>query len=304
MAERLIDVGDVAIWTESFGQPDGEPVLLIMGASVQSIYWPDEFIHELVRAGCFVIRFDNRDTGQSTSFDFSKASYTLDDMANDALGVLDAYSIRAAHIAGLSMGGMITQVLMMRHPDRVQTASLLMTSPLSGGAGDDTQSATQEHDVTLLAAQDLPGPNADWVAQAVAWQATEAHTREEKIAKRIASLRMMLGPDEVFDETAKTELATREYDRALDYDAQDNHPLAIAGSRPSDRREQLSQVHIPTLVVHGTDDPILPYPHGVALADTIPGANLYTLEGVGHDLAPRYLEPIAQQMIALQARIS
>lgn len=301
MAERVVNVDGVSIWTETFGDGAGIPMLLIMGASVQSIFWPDELIERLVQAGRFVIRFDNRDTGRSTCFDFAEHPYTLDDMALDAVGVLDAYGVEAAHVAGLSMGGMITQVMMIKHQQRLKSAALIMTSPLSGG-GSDTGQAGGESDVTLLAAEDLPGPDQAWVARATEWQTRIATTRGEKIQKRVDSLAMMLGPDEPFDEQTKRALATREYDRALNYDAQDNHPLAIAMSKPSDRRRLLAKVDVPTLVIHGTEDPILPYPHGVSLADTIPGAKFYSLDGVGHNLAERCLAEVANQLIELQDR--
>lgn len=299
MTERVVNVDGVSIWTEAFGDPSGEPVLLIMGASVQSIYWPDELIERLVKAGRYVVRFDNRDTGQSSSFTFAEDPYTLDDMAQDAIGVLDAYGIETAHVAGLSMGGMIAQVMMIKHRARLKTAALIMTSPLSGGGSQASQSEG-DSDVILLAAEDLPGPDPAWVARATQWQARVATTREEKIQKRVDSLAMMLGPSESFDEVSKRQLATREYDRALNYDAQENHPLAIATSEPSDRRGLLAQVDIPTLVIHGTDDPILPYPHGVSLANTIPEAQLFTLDGVGHDLVEHQVANVAAQLIELQ----
>ncbi len=303
MGERIVDVNGVSIWTESFGNPKDEPVLLIMGASVPCIYWRDEFIEQLVDANRFVIRFDNRDTGQSSSFDFSVDPYTLDDMAADATGVLDAYGLQSAHLAGLSMGGMICQLLMINHRARVKTAALLMTSPLSGDGGQGGQSA-DENEVTLLSAADLPGPDPVWVARATAWHATVANTREEKIQKRIDSLAMMVGPTEPFDVEDKRDLATREYDRALNYDANDNHAFAMAISQPGDRRPLLAQVDVPTLVVHGTDDPILPYPHGVALAETIPDAQLFTLTGVGHDLAERCLDDVVTRVIKLQSTVA
>lgn len=296
MGEKVVNLQDVSIWTESFGNATNVPVLLIMGASVQSIYWNDAFIEKLVAANRFVIRFDNRDTGKSSSFDFATHPYTLDDMTSDAIGVLDAYKLSAAHIVGLSMGGMISQLLMANYRDRVKTAGLFLTSPLSGAGG----SAEKDDEVTQLSAVDLPGPDAAWVARATTWQATVANTREEKIQKRVDSLAMMVGPKEPFDLNSKRALATREYDRATNYDANENHSLAIAISHPGDRRSLLKKVDVPTLVVHGTNDPILPYPHGVALAETIPGATLHTLEGVGHDFDERHFDDVTQRLLALQ----
>lgn len=133
MTERIIEANGITIWTESFGDPTDAPLLLIMGATAQGIYWPDDFCQALVEQSRFVIRYDNRDTGQSTCFDFATNPYTLDDLAADAIAVLDAYGIEQADIAGASMGGMITQTLMIQAPERVRSATLIMSSPLSGG---------------------------------------------------------------------------------------------------------------------------------------------------------------------------
>lgn len=296
MSERVVKANGVSIWTESFGPPDAEPVLLIMGASVQSIFWPEELIAGLVERGCFVIRYDNRDTGQSAAFDFSQDPYTLHDMALDAVGVLDAYGLDRANVCGLSMGGMIAQLLMLDHRERVKTAVLFMTSALSGSGG----SAADSGDPVLLGSPDLPGPDAAWVARAVEWTALPADTREEKIHKRIESLAMMVGSPEDFDAGRARRLAELECDRALNYTAMDNHPLAVAATQPGDRRPRLATTDVPTLVIHGTQDPILPYAHGVALAETIPGAELLTLEGVGHDTSQGRMAEIAARMLALQ----
>ncbi|HTO56482.1 MAG TPA: alpha/beta hydrolase, partial [Pseudomonadales bacterium] len=133
MAERMIDSNGIHLWTENFGDPRNPTLLLIMGASAQGIQWPEPFIEKFVERKYHVIRYDNRDTGQSTCFDFSENPYTLDDLANDAIGVLDAYDVGSAHLAGASMGGMITQTLMVQQPKRVRSASIIMSSPLAGG---------------------------------------------------------------------------------------------------------------------------------------------------------------------------
>ncbi len=131
MTERMIDSNGIRLWTEDFGDPNDPTLLLVMGASAQGIQWPEPFIEAFVARGFYVIRYDNRDTGQSTCFDFATSPYTLDDLANDAVGVLDAYGVRAAHVAGASMGGMITQTLMIRYPHRLKSATIIMSSPLA-----------------------------------------------------------------------------------------------------------------------------------------------------------------------------
>jgi pimeloyl-ACP methyl ester carboxylesterase len=148
MAERIIDSNGIRLWTEDFGDRRNPTLLLVMGASAQGIQWPEAFIQPFVDKGFHVIRFDNRDTGQSSCFDFAKQPYNLNDLAADAVEVLDAYGVPAAHVAGASMGGMITQTLMIQQPKRVRSATIIMSSPLAGSVDG----------VPMLRADDLAGP--------------------------------------------------------------------------------------------------------------------------------------------------
>ena len=291
MAERVVRGNGIDIWTESFGDAGDPTLLLIMGASAQGIYWRDSFIERLVAQGRRVIRYDNRDTGQSTCFDFSTQPYALDDLAADAVGVLDAYDIASADVAGASMGGMIVQALAIHHRQRVRSATMIMSSPLSGGG------AQPE-----LAAEGLPGPDPQWIADAMALQGKPSETREEKIDLRVEMFRRLAGSAEPFNAERQRAIAEREVDRARNYAAMNNHALAIAGSSPADRRPQLRQLDVAALVVHGTEDPILPWEHGVALADAIPGATLLKLEGAGHEMPEKYQGEIVQAMMAVSAR--
>ena len=292
MTERMIKANGIDICTEAFGDPGGEPLLLIMGASAQMLYWTDEFIQPFVDQGRYVIRYDNRDTGRSTSFDFAASPYTLDDLVADAVGVLDALQLDRAHVAGASMGGMIAQGLCIHHADRLKSATLIMSSPLSGGGGDAPE----------LAAADLAGPDPAWMESMMAANLQPAETREDKIQKRIDMFEMLAGSVEPFDRDRQRLIAEPEVDRALNFDAMNNHAIAIAASSPPDRRPLLASVKVPVLVIHGTEDPILPYPHGEALAQAIPGAELLTLEGAGHDMPSCYLDEIVNRMLALQKR--
>ena len=291
MAERMLEANGIEIWTEDFGDPNDPPVLLIMGATAQGIYWPDELIEGLVERGRYVIRYDNRDVGQSTCCDFAESPYTLDDMARDAVGVLDGYGLESAHVAGASMGGMIVQALVIQHRSRVRAATIIMSSPLSGGG----------EEMPDLAADDLPGPSQEFMEQLMAnMLSTDTDTREGKIEQRIRAFEVLAGSVEPFDRERQRDVATREVDRAKNFAAMHNHPLAIAQSTPADRRELLSGVDVPTLVVHGTEDPILPYPHGEALAQTIPGAQLFTMEGAGHQMPMMYMTELLDRMVALE----
>ena len=291
MAEKIVRANGIDIWTEDFGDPADPPVLLIMGASAQGIYWHESLVQAIVDRGRYVIRYDNRDTGQSTCFDIAQNPYTLDDLAADAVGVLDAYGIEAADVAGASMGGMIVQALAIQQRDRIGSATIIMSSPLSGGG------AQPE-----LGTDDLPGPDPVWMAESFALMAQPVDTREEKIAIRMEMFRRLTGSVEPFNETRQRDIATREVDRAKNFAAMNNHAIAIGMSSPTDRRPRLRELDVPALVVHGTEDPILPYPHGVALAKAIPGATLLTLEGAGHEMPDVYLEKMIDAMIEVSAQ--
>jgi pimeloyl-ACP methyl ester carboxylesterase len=287
MAERIIEANGIQLWTEDFGDRSGVPLLLVMGASAQGIQWPEPFIARLVDRGFYVIRYDNRDVGQSTCVDFAKQPYTLADMANDAVGLLDAYDIAATHVVGASMGGMIAQTLMIDHADRLRSATLVMTSPLSGIEG----------------AADLPGPDPKWLEGFMAIGAAPIDTPEQRIEMRVKLFTHLAGTIPA-NERAIREVATREVQRAKHFAAQNNHSLAIAASRPADRRAALAKVRLPTLVIHGTDDPILPYAHGEALAATIPGAKLLTLDGAGHDLPEPTWDRIVDGIAEVTRRVA
>jgi pimeloyl-ACP methyl ester carboxylesterase len=291
MTERTLSANGIEIWTEDFGKPSDPPVLLIMGASAQGIYWTRDFVDALVNRGRYVIRYDNRDVGQSSCFDFAEAPYTLDDMALDAVGVLDGYGLDSAHVVGASMGGMIVQTLAIKHRPRIRTATIIMSSPLSGGGGDAPE----------LASGDLPGPAPEFMEKLMALSMAPADTREGRIEQRIKVFELLAGSAEPFDRKRQREIATREVDRARNFAAMNNHSLAIAMSTPADRRSQLARIDVPTLVVHGTEDPILPYAHGKALADTIPGAQLFTMDRAGHDMPTIYLNELIDRIVALGA---
>jgi pimeloyl-ACP methyl ester carboxylesterase len=293
MAERMIDSNGIRLWTESFGDPGNPTLLLIMGASAQGIQWPEPFIEKFVERKYHVVRYDNRDTGQSTCFDFSRNPYTLDDLANDAVGVLDAYDVGSAHLAGASMGGMITQTLMIRQPKRVRSAAIIMSSPLAGGG---------ETGGPVLAAPDLKGPDPQWLADLVALQASmPTNNVDDLVEMRVAMFTKLAGKLPV-DTAGLRDIARREIARATNFAAQQNHGLAVGASSPADRRRLLRKTSIPTLVVHGTEDPILPYPHGKALADAIPGATLLTFDGMGHDLPVQVWPRLIDAMLANMQR--
>jgi pimeloyl-ACP methyl ester carboxylesterase len=284
MSERVVNGPGVDIWTDAFGVAESPAVVLIMGSYYQGIAWPEEFCQRLADAGRYVIRYDHRDVGRSSVFDYETDPYTLVDLARDVIVILDGYGIEAAHLVGASMGGMIAQQVALDFPQRVLTLTSFMSTPLAKSFTDGS------------AAPDLPGPTP------VAWKAFETvplagstMTREQRIEGWTTFQRAVSGSLVIFDEEGTRQLHTRFVERAQDLDAMWNHLAATAAS--PDRTERLATLDAPTLVVHGTLDPVVPIAHGYATAAAIPGAELLVIEGLGHEYDPRALEPVADAVI-------
>ena len=272
-SELPVKSNGLHIWTESFGNHLHAPILLIAGAGAQSIFWEDEFCQRLAESERFVVRFDNRDTGLSDSVDFESSPYTINDMAADAIAILDAYGLPAAHIVGASGGGLICQVLALEHRRRVLTISALISSPLGTGSNELPNSGYG----------DLPPPTTEFLEQLQDFVGEVPEDRDAFIDWTLRKYEAISGSLEVFDKKAKAERAELEFARARNLQAMNNHALAVNISPVSDRA-LLGGLDVPTLVVHGTEDPLLPYAHGRAIAETIPGAKLLTIEKMGHDL--------------------
>tara|TARA_B100000674_G_C37839008_1_gene914313 strand:- start:294 stop:1172 length:879 start_codon:yes stop_codon:yes gene_type:complete len=272
-SELPVKSNGLHIWTESFGNHLHAPILLIAGAGAQSIFWEDEFCQRLAESERFVVRFDNRDTGLSDSVDFESSPYTINDMAADAIAILDAYGLPAAHMVGASGGGLICQVLALEHRTRVLTISALISSPLGTGSNELPNSGYG----------DLPPPTTEFLEQLQDFVGEVPEDRDAFIDWTLRKYEAISGSLEVFDKKAKAERAELEFARARNLQAMNNHALAVNIS-PVSGRALLGGLDVPTLVVHGTEDPLLPYAHGRAIAETIPGAELLTIEKMGHDL--------------------
>ena len=276
MGERVVSANGVELCTEAFGDPADPALLLVMGATASMLRWEDELCAQLAAGGRYVLRYDNRDTGRSTSYDPGHVPYTVEDLADDAAGVLDAYGIAAAHVMGASMGGMIAQHVALRHPQRVLSLTAIMSTP----------------DPSSIFAPDggpdaLPGPSPDLLAALVAVGAIDWDDEEAVIA---AHTRFAAVLEVAFhDPVATDDILRRERRRARNSQSAQNHVVAV-GSTPR-WRDRLGEITAPTLVIHGTLDPILPFAHGEALAKEIPGATLLAMEGAGHDI-PRPLWPV------------
>jgi pimeloyl-ACP methyl ester carboxylesterase len=250
----------VTICSETFGDRGDPAVLLIMGAMASMLWWPDEFCERLAGAGRFVIRYDNRDTGRSTGYE---PGYTGDDMAGDAIGVLDEHGVDRAHMVGMSMGGGIAQQVTLDHPDRVLSLTAISTSAI----GD-------QH-------ADLPGPTPEYMEHAAAFDDLDWSDTGALADLLVRDARALSGTRHGFDEAAAREFVTRDLERAIDPSRLANHGNLGGAEEPTRRVEDIG---VPLLVIHGTADPLFPLPHGVALAEAVPGAKLVTIEGGGHEL--------------------
>ena len=239
------------------------------------LWWEEGFCRMLAEGERFVIRYDHRDTGRSVTFEPGRPEYTGADLVADAAGVLDAYGITAAHVVGVSAGGAFAQLLSLEFADRVLSLVLISTSrAVSGGP-------------------DLPLPTGEFTRFVTTAEADRSDPGSV-IEFLVEYSRMLAGGERPFDETAARELVRRDVERARDFAAAQNHDAI-----PDDGRtpKPLSAISVPTLVIHGTADPMFPLEHGEALAEEIPGARLLTLEGAGHGVDRADWETIVEAII-------
>jgi pimeloyl-ACP methyl ester carboxylesterase len=272
VAERMVNANGVELCTEAFGRPADPPILLIMGIGSSMLWWDEGFCRMLAAGGRFVIRYDHRDTGRSVTYPRGHPGYTGGDLVADAARVLDAYGLPAAHVVGVSAGGAFAQLLALDVPERVTSLVLISTSP------------------AVPDGRELPSPTAEFgrfVATAgVDWSDTDA-----VIDYLVDYSRLLAGGRRPFDEAAVRDLVRRDAARARDFAAVQNHDAI-----PDDgvRRGPLSSIAVPTLVIHGSADPMFPIGHGEALAEQLPGARLLTLDRAGHGLDRADWETVAR----------
>jgi pimeloyl-ACP methyl ester carboxylesterase len=270
--------GAVEIEYESFGDDRPETVLLVNGLGSQMTRWPVAFCEKLVARGYRAIRFDNRDTGLSTWLP-EGTRYSLADMAADAAAVLDAAGVARAHVAGVSMGGMIVQKLAVEHSDRV----LSMTSIMSATGAPGTLDSTPEAASVLNTPP--PDPNADF---------------EAFVAHGMKNARIIGSPAYPWDEAMLRERVVSEYRRAFNPAGVQRQMGAVRAD--GDRTEELRRLKVPTVVLHGAEDPLLRAAAGEATAAAIPGAELRIIPGMGHDLPPGLYDIFVDAIAAAAAR--
>jgi len=260
VAERMIEANGVELCTEPFGDPDHPPVLLIHGIGASMLWWEEGFCRRLADGGRFVIRYDHRDTGRSVTYEHGRPGYTGADLDADAVGVLDAYDLGAAHLVGVSAGGGIAQAVALDSPDRARSLTLISTTAV------------------VRIGRDLPPPT-DQFGRFVSTARVDWSDHDSVIDYLVDYQRLLAGGRREFDEEAARRLVRRDVERARDPAAVQNHDVLDHGKGP---KAPLSSITAPTLVIHGTADPMFPIEHGQALAAAIPGARLLTLEGAGH----------------------
>ena len=271
-----IDANGISITYDTFGHSGHPPLLLVMGLGAQMTAWDDEFCAQLAAEDLYVIRYDNRDVGLSSHFDDQgvpdmqqlvadmmagntpNIAYTLDDMAADGMGLLTALGVDQAHICGASLGGMIVQTMAINHPDRVLTMTSIMST--TGNPG-------------------LPPASPEAMA---ALTSERADNVEQAMDRAVAVAKVIGSPGFPQDEARTRAKAKASFERSFYPDGVARQMAAIVAH--GDRRSGLGQLQLPTLVIHGTDDPLVPVTGGVDTHENIEGAELMLIEGMGHDL--------------------
>lgn len=265
--ERLVRANRVTLCIETFGLPQDPTVLLVPGMSSSMDWWEDGFCEQLAEGGRQVVRYDPRDTGRSVTYPPGEPGYTFADLRADAVALLDVLEVPCAHLVGISMGGALVQGIAVENPDRVLTVTLMSTSAALRGAPADLPPTEDELTAYFLAAGQLPQPDPADVSATV-----DRMVQDQRAFMRAG-----------FDDARVRDVCRRVVQRSTDLAAGANHGRLDAGPDPAGT---LADIGAPTLVVHGTADPLFPLAHGKALAREIPQATLLALDGVGHEHPP------------------
>jgi pimeloyl-ACP methyl ester carboxylesterase len=287
--EQIIQANGIDICTDAYGDPGHPAILLIMGASASMLLWEENFCQQLADGGRFVVRFDNRDVGRTTCCPMGQPNYSLQDMADDAVAVLDHYGIDRAHICGASMGGMIAQLVGLNHPQRVLSLIPIMSSPDPAAVTDPMEGKTGM----------LSPPTAQVMAMVAAGAMLDWSDPQAVLENRLRMFGVLAGSAYPYDADSRRALFRREIERANDMSSSQNHGLVVGLSERW--IERLGAIQVPVLVIHGDDDPILPLDHGQALADSVQGAQLLIMPGVGHEIPEQELPRVIPAILEFTA---
>ncbi|AZN96629.1 alpha/beta hydrolase [Mesorhizobium sp. M9A.F.Ca.ET.002.03.1.2] len=272
----MVKTAEPEIASQTFGDPAHPSMLLIMGAMASMLWWPEAFCRKLAGKGLFVIRYDNRDTGRSTKYAPGEPPYTFDDMADDAIRVLDDHGIAKAHVVGMSMGGMIAQLVALKHPSLVISLTAISTSPM----GTDTSH--------------LPGMTEAYMKHSAEGAKVDWSDRDQMVDFIVKDAQAIAGTAHPFDKKRTRAFVEQDYDRSGGFLSATNHFQLKSG----EDRGNVHELKVPLLVIHGTEDPIFPVEHGAALAEAVAGARLVRIEGGGHELHPDDWAVIVDAIVA------
>jgi pimeloyl-ACP methyl ester carboxylesterase len=270
VSERVVVVDGVELCLETFGRPEDPAVLLVGGATASMDWWDPAFCELLAAQGRLVVRYDHRDTGRSTSSPPGRPAYTGADLTADAVRILDALGVGRAHLVGVSAGGGIVQELAAFHAGRVLTVTLIATSAAGTRAGRQPLPGPAPRVAALFGD---PAPDPDWSDRAA-------------VVRHIVEGERPYAGSLGFDEARTRRVAEAVVARTRDVEASlTNHWVVITGADDS-TPFRMADLRVPALVLHGTDDPMFPPPHGEVLAAEIPGATFVPLPGMGHEAPP------------------
>ena len=290
MPEKFVPVDGRSLWSHSVGSDERDAILLVSGANASALMWPDEFVELLVSKGYRVVRYDHRDTGRSTFIEFDDAPYTVEDLASDAVLILDAWEVDKAHVVGLSIGATLGQVLTLDHSDRLHSLTLMCGAALDVDfVGNIGRAFSGES-----SPDGLPLPNKE-VLEALSARATPSESMEEELDRRVKEWGLLSGEKLEFDAADFRLREQRCIDHAGTWVQPGNH--AMATPVPLSRGRELSKVSVPTLVIQGSEDPLNPPPHGKHIADLLPNGRLVEIDGLGHCLPKALLPQIANEIV-------
>jgi pimeloyl-ACP methyl ester carboxylesterase len=270
--EHTVHTNGVDLGVAEFGAESGPGILLLAGMASSSDWWDDAFCEALAEGGRRVVRYDYRDTGSSTASPPGRPDYDGNDLVNDVVELVRILGLAPVHLAGISFGGGLAQQIAFTHPEIIATLTLMSTSPGDSADRDPLPPPTAR----LIESWSSPGPDTDWT-------------------DRTSVREFFLQGEELYSGTIPVDrdrivrIADRVFARTANLATANNHMLI---RQPDGTRSQLRDVTLPTLVVHGTDDPLLPFPHGEALAAEIPGARLLPVPGMGHQNPPPETWPL------------